>query len=449
MSWRRFRWGLLAWAAWAVAGAAAEESAAAPERPWTEVRQESFDLVWRTVNEAYFDRKFGGVDWGAVRERYAARLDEAEDKPALRALLQRMLGELHRSHFAILPREAAVFTPKERDRIGKAGADIAWTEGAVVVTNVEREGPAEKAGLKHGDVLRAVGGQNLADLAAKVQRNSGWDAERAGRYVAQWAAHQLCGPVGKSMGVEVDRGQEEARAVELAPESHDGAWSEPIGSFPSWPVAVRQRMEPDGVGYVAFNTFARETFREVRDFVLKLPADGALVIDLRGNPGGLSAMAAGLTGWLTDHPLWLGQMQLRQGVMQFTAFPQEGAFLGPVAVLIDGASASTSEILAAGLQGAGRARIFGERSAGQALPSSFVRLPMGDLFQFAMADIVTARGVSLEGTGVTPDEPVQRTRAEVAAGRDAVLEAARAWLQGERGRSARPAAPSPTNSSPP
>lgn len=434
MSWRRIRWGLLAWAAWAVASAAADRPSADAVRPWAEVRQESFDLVWTTVNEAYFDRKFGGVDWSAVRVRYLARLGEAEDKPALRALLQQMLGELHRSHFAILPREAAVFEPEERGRIGKVGATVTWTDGAVVVTEVQPESPAAKAGLKNGDVLRTVGGQDLAVLAEKLQRNAGWSAERSGRYLAQWAAHQLCGPVGERMEVEVADGQGEARALEVAPASHEGAWSEPMGSFPSWPVEVRHHMDADGVGYVAFNTFAREAFRDVRDFVLKLPADGALVIDLRGNPGGIAAMAPGLTGWLTDQPLWMGRMQMRQGVAQFTAFPQEGAFLGPVAVLIDGGSASTSEILAAGLQGAGRVRIFGERSAGQALPSAFVKLPMGDLFQFAMANIVTARGIPLEGTGVTPDEPVSRTRAELAAGRDAVLDAARAWLQGERGK---------------
>jgi len=436
MFWRRVRWGLLAWAAGAVGSAAAEQLAAEAERPWAEVRQESFDLVWKTVDEAYFDRKFGGVDWVAVRERYLARLAAAEDKPALRVLLQEMLGELHRSHFAILPREAAVFTPEERGRIGKVGADLAWTEGAVVVTNVQPDGPAAKAGLKNGDVLRSVAGRELAGLSEKLQQNTGWDAERAGRYVTQWAAHQLGGPVGEKMEVEVAGAAGEARAIDIAPESHRGAWSEPIGSFPSWPVEVRQRSESDGVVYVAFNTFAREAFREVRESVQKLPVDGALILDLRGNPGGIAGMAPGLAGWLTDRPLWFGRMQMRQGVMQFTAFPQEGAFLGPLAVLIDGSSASTAELLAAGLQSSGRARIFGERSAGQALPSAFVKLPMGDLFQFAMADIITARGVSLEGAGVTPDEPVQRTRAEVAEGRDAVVEAARVWLRTERAKSA-------------
>ena len=81
-------------------------------------------------------------------------------------------------------------------------------------------------------------------------------------------------------------------------------------------------------------------------------------------------MASGLSGWLTDKEFSLGVMTLRQGFISFEVSPQEHAFTGPVALLIDVGSASTSEILAAGLQEAKRARIFGEVSVGAALPSS-------------------------------------------------------------------------------
>ena len=107
-------------------------------------------------------------------------------------------------------------------------------------------------------------------------------------------------------------------------------------------------------------------------------------------------------------------------------------FAGPVAILIDHGSASTSEILAAGLQEAGRARVFGETSAGAALPSSFRVLPTGDLFQYAVGDMKTPGGKLLEGHGVEPDEVVHNTRADLAAGRDRVQDAARAWIRRER-----------------
>src|SRR6187431_1121671 len=78
------------------------EEPAAPEAgvKWADQRKETFEIVWKTVDEAYFDPTFGGVDWAGVGEKYRARLETAEDKPALRKLLQSMIGELRKTHFS-------------------------------------------------------------------------------------------------------------------------------------------------------------------------------------------------------------------------------------------------------------------------------------------------------------------------------------------------------------
>jgi carboxyl-terminal processing protease len=436
MFWRRLWLGLLAWAAGVAGSGAAEEPAPGAERPWAEVRQETFDVVWSTVNEAYFDAKFGGVDWKAVGEKYHARLADAADKPALRALLQQMLGELHRSHFAIMPRDAAVFTPEERVRIGTLGATVGWVDDAVVFTQVKPGGPAATAGVRPGTAVRALDGRELQKMLLVLQNDAGFEHLRAGQHLAAWVKAKFAAPVGSKIElvIEPSGGAEQTVALESAP--HNGVWSEPVGNFPSFPVEVEIRREAEGVTYLRFNVFARAVMTDVREGLLSTPREDGLVLDLRGNPGGLAPMAGGIAGWLSDRQLWLGRMQMRQGVMQFTGFPQEGAYTGPVAVLIDSGSASTSELMAAGLQATGRARVFGERSAGQALPSAFKQLPIGDLFQFAMADIVTPRGKSLEGAGVVPDEIVERHRADLAAGDDKVLDAARAWLRAERAKPA-------------
>src|SRR5688572_14232856 len=82
-------------------GWAEEPAAPAASVEWAVQRKETFEIVWKTVDEAYFDPTFGGVDWTAVGENYRARLDAAEDKPALRKLLQSMIGELRKTHFSI------------------------------------------------------------------------------------------------------------------------------------------------------------------------------------------------------------------------------------------------------------------------------------------------------------------------------------------------------------
>ncbi len=415
--------------------AASPSPAEPPAEDWPRLREQTFDTVWSTVNEAYYDPTFGGVDWKALGEKYRAWLPQAEDNARLRGLLGAMLGELKRSHFSILPREAAVFTPEERVRLGTAGLKLAFADGAVVVASVQPDSPAQRAGLRPGDEIVSLERQELRPLDHWLQE-AGMGTVQRTNYLLNFAAGQFRRGVGSKVAVTVRGldGQERTAGVEIV--AHAGEWSEPAGNFPSQPIEWSGRVGEDGIGYVRFNVFARQVMRDIRALLQSLPADGGLVIDLRGNPGGLLVMADGISGWLSDRAYLLATMHLRKGHIGYTVHPQARAFLGPVAILVDAGSASTSEIMAAGLQEAGRARIFGEATPGAALPSVFKTLPTGDLFQYAIADLQTPRGVMIEGRGVTPDETVVRTRADLAAGRDPVLAAAQVWLDSHRVRSA-------------
>jgi carboxyl-terminal processing protease len=95
-------------------------------------------------------------------------------------------------------------------------------------------------------------------------------------------------------------------------------------------------------------------------------------------------------------------------------------------------SASTSEIFAAGMQRIGRARVFGEPSAAAALPALMERLPSGDVFVHAVADFTDPLGKRIEGAGAVPDEVVPLTTSDLAAGRDAPLDAAVRWISSEK-----------------
>jgi carboxyl-terminal processing protease len=105
-------------------------------------------------------------------------------------------------------------------------------------------------------------------------------------------------------------------------------------------------------------------------------------------------------------------------------------YAGPLAILTDEMSASTSEFFAAGLQGVGRARVFGGNSAGQALPAMLIRLPTDDVLMHVMADFTGPGGVRIEGRGVQPDVSVPDTRQDLIAQRDAPLRAALDWITG-------------------
>ena len=141
-------------------------------------------------------------------------------------------------------------------------------------------------------------------------------------------------------------------------------------------------------------------------------------------------MGMGLAGWfVSEKNHYLGKMILRDTELKAIVFPRPDAYTGPVAILVDGLSGSTSEIFAGGLQDLGRARVFGSTTAGAALPSEIVKLPNGDGFQYVFADYISQGGEKLEGRGVIPDVPVSPTRDALLEGRDLVLEAAMDWIR--------------------
>jgi len=107
-------------------------------------------------------------------------------------------------------------------------------------------------------------------------------------------------------------------------------------------------------------------------------------------------------------------------------------YTGPVVILVDEGTASTAEIFAAGLQEAGRAKVVGGLTLGQALPSVIEALPGGAILQYVVADFKTPKGVALEGRGVIPDQLVVETRSALQAGQDPALEAALQLLRQSR-----------------
>jgi carboxyl-terminal processing protease len=164
-------------------------------------------------------------------------------------------------------------------------------------------------------------------------------------------------------------------------------------------------------------------------------ADG-IVLDLRGNPGGLAAMLMGISGHFVAERKTLGVMKMRDSELSFFTNPRlvnsagerVAPFAGPLAILVDAMSGSASECFTGGMQSIGRARVFGQPSMGQALPALFDRLPNGDVLIHAYGDFVTADGTRLEGRGVIPDEIVPLRREDLLAGQDRTLDAALAWI---------------------
>jgi len=432
-------------------GPAADGAAFVAGQPQDESFVETFDEAWRIIAETHYDPEFGGLDWDAVRDELRPRAEQATTVFELRLLINDMIARLGLSHFALWPREAlGAFGPEGEEDVdreasggsGLPGFETMMVGDAFVVSAVDAGGSAGSAGVRTGWVVSRIGEIDVAErLELMTEHVEGFKA----RVEAQRAmARLLSGPPGSDVEIGFLDGADAARTVTVGRRRPQGSMSR-FGNLPPLLAELDYEIvEPDldiTVGVIRFNIWLPVLAPQFDVALDSMRHADGVVLDLRGNPGGLGGMVMGIGGHFVDENVSLGTMRMRDTELQFMTNPRRVSpngepvepFAGPLAILMDNTSASTSEVFAGGMQAIGRARIFGQRSMGAVLPSLMDRLPNGDILQHAVADfIVTATGERLEGRGVVPDEEIEVIRADLLAGRDPALEAALTWIVRQR-----------------
>jgi carboxyl-terminal processing protease len=402
---------------------------------------ETFDAVWRIVRDTHFDPGLNGVDWNAVRTELRPRALAASNPGELRVVIGEMLGRLGQSHFVLVPSSADSPRDARVDASGDPGFDVRLSGREVLVTSVEPEGGAASVGVRAGWRVAAIDGVPVAQILGRLDPGT---PERL-LNVEAWRAIEtrLRGPAGSNAALTFEDadGKSVAIPVPRRPESGEPVT---IGNLPTMHVRVesekRRTLTGGTAGVIRFNVWMPAVDARFQGAMDDLRASDGIVIDLRGNPGGLAAMMMGISGHFVAERKPLGVMKTRDSELKFVANPRlvnaagvrVEPFAGPVAILVDAMSGSATECFAGGMQSIGRARVFGQTSMGQALPALFDKLPNGDLLIHAYGDFVTANGTRLEGRGVVPDEIVPLRREDLLAGRDATLDAALAWIDRSR-----------------
>ena len=389
---------------------------------------DSFEKIWTTIRDTHWEKNPGGLDWQAIHEEFGPRVAASKDRDEARAAMREMLSRLHQTHFAILAATVYDAVQGEAQGPGSPGIDLRVLEGHAVVASVDPGSPAERAGVRPGWTVRAANG---ADLDQTIRRLSA-DPAISELALTRALLARLSGPVGGTIPLAFLNGSNAAVMLQLDLATARGTPAS-FGNLPLQHVWFESK-KFGATGYIRFNMFL-DVVRTMDAFGKAIAdckeCDG-LIVDLRGNPGGLGAMAMGMAGYLVDRPgLRLGTMLMRDAPLNFVINPRQPGFGGPVAILMDAESASTSEIFAGGLQDLKRARVFGTRSAAAALPSIIEQLPNGDGFQYAVANYISEGGQPLEGAGVHPDVEVKLTREALLGGHDPVVDAALEWIRGK------------------
>jgi carboxyl-terminal processing protease len=390
-------------------------------------RTEIFDKVGKEIEEHYYDPTFNGVDWEAIQRRYSPEAAAAKTDQEFYAVLSRMTSELHDAHTRFNSPEQWKIVKKQQG-VG-AGFSIDQIDGQIVVTSVRPRSSAADAGIVPGMVLISIDGQPVSERLSDLQRNRpASSSERATQLMV--FARLLAGPASSTLKVTLltANGAKWNLALERQ-----------VYSIAS---KVTSERLPSGNGYIRFDSFDPSTTREFREALSKFRTAPGVVIDLRRNGGGDLSVLMPIAGYFFDKKTLFAKDATRSGkpLSEFAGIfklpldlyvgkPGDQLFSGAVAILVGPRSASSAEVFAAGMQESRRATIIGSPTCGCVLGIAKPRVMKGGgVLELSEVLWFSPTGRKLEGSGITPDQPVTLTVSDLQQRRDVAVQEADAIL---------------------
>ncbi|MBD2018731.1 PDZ domain-containing protein, partial [Leptolyngbya sp. FACHB-36] len=367
-----------------------------PAVPTKSSQVEVFEQAWQTVKDNFYDPKFNGVDWQAVRQKYQPQAAKAQSTAAIAPVINAMLKELNASHTyfytqadpayyqlsAIFRRgieeKQKPFLPNGKLQYTGIGAFTKDISGKTFVTGVLEGSAAAKAGLVVGDQLLSADNQPFQPITSF--------ANKAGQRV--------------NLQVQRTANPASVQTIAVTPQVLD-----PAAMFLDAMKASAQIIERDGkkIGYVHIWSYADQAYQDQLERELtegRLKNVDSLIWDLRDGWGGASPDYLSLFTASVPSVIMTG----RDG----KPYRYDSQWKKPVVMLVNQGSRSGKEILAYGFRKFRVGSIVGSTTAGAVLAGRAYIMNDGSLLYVAVAD-VQVDGDRLEGKGVTPDVEVQRT----------------------------------------
>jgi carboxyl-terminal processing protease len=338
------------------------------------------DEAWQIVNREYVDGTFNRLDWQKTRMELLKRnyKNRQEAYVAIRSTLKKLGDPYTRfmdpQQFQSLNNQ----TSGEMSGVGIKLEANPRTQQLVVAEAIDNS-PASKAGIKAGDEIVAIDGKSTKNMTL------------------EGAISLIRGEIGKAITLKISRGSLRPFDIALT-----RAQIEVSSVFSE--VKQEGRLK---VGYIRLSEFSSHSSEQMQKAIKDLNSKqvNAFVLDMRGNPGGLLQASVEIARMWLDNGTIVKTVDRKGGNEDFRAV--QGALTQlPMAVLVDGNSASASEILAGALKDNRRAQIVGAQTFGKALVQSVHSLSDGSGMAVTVAHYYTPNGTDIGHKGVTPDVKV-------------------------------------------
>ncbi len=338
---------------------------------------------WSLVNEGYlYPSRFDEVQWRRLRMK--ALENQIETSEEAYKAIEEMLLPLGDPYTRLLrPKDyEAMKASNIGSEINGVGLQLGAraTDGQIVVIAPLEGSPAADAGVVSGTELKSVGGES--------PRNLGLEATAA----------RLRGENGSQVLVTIQTPEGEIKELALERRSVDLR-----------PVRTRRlREESHTFGYLRITQFSEGVPQQVNEALKELSEKGieGLVLDLRNNSGGLVSSGLAVADvFLNGAPIV--ETRKRDGISEAIPSRLETLYDGPLVTLVNGGTASASEILAGALQDSGRSKLLGSRTFGKGLIQSLTNLSDGSGLAVTVAGYLTPNGRDIQNYGIEPDRKLE------------------------------------------
>ena len=346
-----------------------------------------------TDEQIYEELKKLALVFEVARENF---VEEADEKKMLEAAMNGMLGALDPHSSYLSADDFKEFSDKSHGEFGGLGIQITSDRGAVRVISPIDDTPADKAGIKAGDYITHIDGEQVFDLTLNqaVKKMKG----RPGTKVKL----TVVSDDGESRELTLKRAIIKVKSVKFEDKVLAGA--------------DEDDKDTPKIGYVRISDFGATTARDLNEAIEKLEKKGVVgyVVDVRNNPGGYLTAAIDVSDVFLDG----GEIVSTRG-KEKTDIERVYAKAGdltdgkPIVVLINHGSASASEIVAGALQDNGRALVMGSQSFGKGSVQQQKPLGDGTAIHITIARYYTPSGRSIQNEGITPDVEVLHSKVEV------------------------------------
>jgi carboxyl-terminal processing protease len=353
--------------------------------------KELIDRVWQVIDKKYVDGTFNQVDWQAVRNEYLDRTYTSDEQAydAIREMLEQLDDPYTRFMDPEEYKNLQIDTSGELTGVGIQITQDRETDKLTVVAPIE-DTPAFNAGILAQDIIIRIDGQNT----------EGMDINEAVQLIR--------GPIGSEVILTIQRG---SRTLDF-PITRD--------RIEIHPVKASVQQGPSGnVGYIRLNQFSANAAEEMRDAIQDFEQQdvSGYILDLRSNPGGL------LYASIEIARMWLNEGDIvstvnRIGVTDRQKANSRALTDKALVVLVDGGSASASEILSGALQDNKRAMLVGTKTFGKGLVQSVQSVGNGAGLAVTIAKYFTPSGRDINHEGIVPDVEVNLSEEQIEALRD-------------------------------